>query len=183
MLCKICNKNQATIHIQEIVNGEKKVLHICPECAAKKAKDDPALQGFNIAEMLYNLSSQINAAETGAGEEERDDSDPQEPALSCQGCGWTSKDFRKSGRLGCPECYETFKDFIYPALGNMHRGAIHVGKRPGQQPGSSEPGKNLMEIMRLQKQLEEHIRREEYENAALIRDKISELKNKQSGKN
>ena len=63
MLCQICNKNPATIHVQEIINGEKKVFHLCGECASKKAETEPILQSFNLAEMLYNFTNE-KAAES-----------------------------------------------------------------------------------------------------------------------
>ncbi len=75
MICEICNKNPATIHIQEIINGQKKVLHICADCASKKSTENPLLQGFNVAEMLYNLSGQFGLNETPSGQQEPSDTD------------------------------------------------------------------------------------------------------------
>lgn len=180
MLCKICNKNPATIHIQEIVNGEKKTLHICAECAAKKSKEDPVLQGFNLAEMLYSLSGQI-----GAGGEAGDAAttiEGDETNRACPKCGWDTGRFRKTGRLGCANCYEVFADILTPALSNMHRGVLHVGKVPGLD-GSGGPGRRPMEIMKLQRELEDCVRREEFEKAAQLRDRIGALRNEaQEGK-
>ncbi len=59
MLCHICHQNPATIHIQEFINGEKKTLHICAKCAAAKASGDSALNPFNLAELIYNISEKI----------------------------------------------------------------------------------------------------------------------------
>ena len=42
MLCQICNKNPATIHVQEIINGEKKVFHLCGESGNRA--DSPEFQ-------------------------------------------------------------------------------------------------------------------------------------------
>ena len=42
MLCQICKANPATIHIQEIVNGQTNTLHICPECAKKLLSPGPS---------------------------------------------------------------------------------------------------------------------------------------------
>lgn len=174
MLCKICNKNPATIHIQEIINGEKKSLHICAECAAKKSQSDPVLQGFNLAEMLYNLSGQIDMTQDEEHKDEVSSAEPQH-LLVCDDCGWDTAKFRKTGRLGCAKCYQVFREILTSALKNMHRGAMHVGKRPG---GSSnrEAGKLMLEIMNLQKELDELVQREEYEKAAIVRDKINALK-------
>ncbi len=171
MICEICNKNPATIHIQEIVNGEKKVLHICAECAAKKSSDDPMLQGFNVAEMLYNLSGQFGLPFSP---------EPQKPSnheveLECPVCHWTSEDLKKNGKLGCEECYNVFKGVIASALKTMHRGTLHVGKTPGETPENST-GQAMLEIMNLQKELDELVQREEYEKAAVIRDQINKLK-------
>lgn len=175
MICQLCNKNPATIHIQEIISGEKKVLHICADCAAKKTQDDPVLKGFNLAEMLYNLSGQIELP--FSDEEDAPGTDDSQVVLVCSECGWDSTRFRKTGRLGCGNCYEIFNEILSNALKNMHRGSLHVGKKPGGG-SSNESGKLMMELMNMQKELEEYIQREEYEKAAVLRDKINELKNK-----
>ena len=172
MICKICNKNPATIHIQEIVNGEKKTLHICAECAAKKSKEDPVLQGFNLAEMLYSLSGQLG---TGDAEKPEPLKEGDETQSVCQKCGWDTGKFRKTGRLGCASCYEVFCDIITPALANMHRGVLHVGKVPGLD-ATDPSGRRPMEIMKLQRELEDCVRREDFERAAEIRDKINALR-------
>jgi len=175
MLCKICNKNPATIHIQEIVNGEKKTLHICADCASKKSKEDPVLQGFNLAEMLYSLSGQAGAQEGEKQDQAKDGEDAVLPLTVCPKCGWDSARFRKTGRLGCSNCYSVFEEILLPALANMHRGSFHVGKAPGLS-GGSDSGRRMLELMKLQKELEEHVRREEFEKAAELRDKINALR-------
>ena len=178
MLCKICNKNPATIHIQEIVNGEKKTLHICAECAAKKSKEDPVLQGFNLAEMLYSLSGQMGAGASDKPEPLKtgDELTGQQPQMVCPKCGWDSEKFRKTGRLGCAGCYDVFSEIISPALSNMHRGVLHVGKVPGLDGSSDGASRRAMEIMKLQRELEECVRREEFERAAEIRDRVNALR-------
>jgi protein arginine kinase activator len=181
MKCDACNKNDATIHIQEIIGGQKKTIHLCGECAAKKSGDNPAMEigGFNIAEMLYNLTEKLNipgfqqaleqgAALPGQGPEQN---------IVCPACGWKTDGLRNTGRLGCPECYNTFRDILEGALENMHRGKLHVGKNPGSDD-SGESSRLMLELMNYQKELEELIQREEYEKAAKVRDQINELKKK-----
>lgn len=34
MLCEKCNKNQATFHYAEVINGVRSEHHLCSECAA-----------------------------------------------------------------------------------------------------------------------------------------------------
>lgn len=173
MQCEICHQNQATIHIQEIINGQKKVLNICAGCAAKKSSDDPMLQGFNVAEMLYNLSGQLGMSNLPAN----DNHTSPEPDLVCHECGWSAVDFRRTGRLGCHECYHVFGDILKKALKTMHRGNMHVGKTPTKKGGASCQSTKTLKMMNMQKELEELVQREEYEKAAVIRDKINRLKN------
>ena len=174
MICEICHLNQATIHIQEIINGEKKVLHICAGCAAKKSAEDPMLQGFNVAEMLYNLSGQLGLP--GLQAENTPAVPGTDSELTCPECGWLSADFRRTGRLGCPECYHVFGDVLKNALKTMHRGTMHVGKTPMDKTGSNDLNKKTVELISLQKELEILVRKEEYEKAALVRDRINQLK-------
>ena len=57
MLCEICKKNEATIHIQEIIGGQKKSMHLCSSCAAAKQQGEGLDLGpFNLAGLLYKLS-------------------------------------------------------------------------------------------------------------------------------
>lgn len=179
MLCEICKKNVATIHIQEIIDNQKKTLHICSECAAKKSGDHIlGDEGFNIAEMLYNLSEHINIPGfTSIPNEDEPENEKLESGTSiiCEKCGWNTQKLRETGRLGCPECYKVFMPLLNEAFENMHRGRLHVGKKPGGSP-DSESSLRMLEIMNLQKELDELIQREEYEKAAVLRDKINSLK-------
>ena len=172
MICEVCNKNPATIHIQEIINGQKKVLHICAECASKKSAENPMLQGFNVAEMLYNLSGQFGLGEfQPAVTQEHSDGD-----LVCPACGWHSEDLKRTGKLGCQECYKTFREVLDKALKTMHRGMLHVGKAPASMAEANSDNRKMAELISLQKELEELVSREEYEKAAVVRDKINQLK-------
>ena len=181
MLCEICKKNTATIHIQEVISNQKKSLHICPECAAKKNEDNMLLDGINLTEILYNLSEQFELpfiAESNNSDDE-EQAKPSSVNVICSVCQWDTDSFRKTGRLGCANCYVVFKDILDNALNNMHRGTLHVGKQLGKTGIKLDnTGKFMLEVMTLQKKLDELVQREEYEEAAIIRDKISALKKK-----
>ncbi len=184
MICELCHERQATIHIQEIVGSEKKTLHICSHCAAEKKIDDSALNGFNLAEILYNLSAQMmqaapkgQAAGAGGG---KGKAAADTPTLVCAACGWDSHRFRETGRLGCGACYAVYRELLGKALKSMHRGTFHLGKHPESQQGTGG-GRLLAETMRLQKELEECVLREEYERAAELRDQINALRERAKG--
>ncbi|MDD5698969.1 MAG: UvrB/UvrC motif-containing protein [Victivallaceae bacterium] len=176
MLCDICKQHEATIHIQEIIKGVKKTMHLCSECAMKKSQNDPSFDfgGFNLAEMLYNIS----ASQNGMPAPQLPEPDTQAeatPDLQCPQCKWTLTVLRRTGRVGCPECYQVFREVIASALENMHRGKLHVGKKPGVK-GTDASSNLMLELMNLQKELDEVIQREEYEKAAQLRDRIKSLK-------
>lgn len=179
MLCDICGKNPATIHIQEITGSEKKVIHLCQSCAEKRAKEDSGFQEFNLAEVLYQLSNQI-------GSQLRKDSDEKEPEpqknISCGICGWSSDSFQKTGKLGCPECYHAFREILEQTVDSVHRGTTHTGKHPipagTARESRQKPSVSLlhMNLKHLQVELEDAIAAERYEDAAVLRDKISSLR-------
>jgi protein arginine kinase activator len=178
MICELCKKNPATIHIQELVDNQKKSMHICTECAEKKTNSPLLFDGnFNLAEILYSISEQMGLPGFGLKPligEETEKKEPQEQeTITCMKCGWTLSQLRKTGRLGCPQCYKSFSEVLNDAFETMHRGKLHVGKKPGGKINASST--IMLEVMNLKKELEELVKREEYEKAAVVRDKISDL--------
>lgn len=173
MLCDICHKNEATIHIQEFVDGKKKSQHICQECAVKKEMSSLGLGEFNLAQMLYNMSEGLGLSLVG--DQPSDDNTPETAVVKCPQCSWDSRRFSKTGRLGCPECYNVFSDILMRAIEDMHRGVFHCGKQPGVAHDSEKALKSLR-LISLQKSLEEAVKLEEYEKAARLRDEIEGLK-------
>lgn len=169
MLCDICHKNEATIHIQEIVNGQKKSMHLCSSCAAaKQAGDNLDLGPFNLAGLLYKLSG--GDPENLQPEENSNDTEQ----LVCPVCSWQEKQLRATGKVGCSNCYQVFESILSEAIKNMHRGTSHLGKNPA---GSGNELCSLhSELVKLQKLLCQAVETEDYESAALYRDQINELK-------
>jgi len=178
MLCEICNKNQATIHIQELSKGVKTNLHLCQSCAAKKGIDTMSLQGINIAEILYKLAAstgqQLPALTNSKIDPAITSNNNAITNIICPKCKWEIRKFQQTGRLGCENCYQAFSEIMCETLSNMHKGTIHKGKHPDL----IEPTNSLkvLDILNLQKQLDVHVMREEYEEAAKIRDQINKLK-------
>jgi protein arginine kinase activator len=93
--------------------------------------------------------------------------------MRCEQCGFTSADFKKQGRFGCPACYDYFKGIIEPMLDNMHKGSTHVGKVPRR----ALERKSLYDrLTRLETDLDTAIKAERYEDAARFRDEIHQVK-------
>ena len=168
MLCEICHKNEATIHIQEIVGGQKKSMHICSSCAAAKQQSEGLDFGpFNLAGLLYKLSGSAPAGDKSG-------STSSAGQLVCPVCSWDEQRLNSSGKLGCENCYKVFAPLLCDVIKNIHRGNSHVGKQPagtGQELGSLH-----RKLTEMQKDLQKAVEVEDYESAALLRDRINDLK-------
>ncbi|MBK9140604.1 MAG: UvrB/UvrC motif-containing protein [Verrucomicrobia bacterium] len=161
MLCMVCKQREAKVHLTQMLEGKTKKVDLCDECAKAKGVDDPA--GFSLADLLMGLGAANELAQsmTEAGE------------ARCPRCGLTQADFKKTGRLGCDQCYETFRESLSSLLKNMHKGTKHRGKVPGGSPASPATDDRLM---KLQQDLLAAIKAENYEEAARLRDAIKALK-------
>ena len=93
-------------------------------------------------------------------------------AETCPDCGFTQADFKKTGRFGCPECYDAFSGNLDGLLRTMHRDVRHVGKTPGAHKNQAAAEK----LKTLEKRLEEAVSKEEFEQAVALRDEIAALK-------
>ena len=167
MLCDICKKNEATVHIKEFHNGQCETHHLCAECAGKKEQDGEfGTLGFKLSEILFNaVPGGKKASATKA--EAVEDASPV-----CPVCSWNSSMIRKSnGKVGCPECYKIFAPILAEALSKVQRGSVHLGKHPASGDGD-DSGMLRQELKRLQTELADLVAKEEYEKAAICRDRI-----------
>jgi protein arginine kinase activator len=154
--CNLCGK-PATVHLTQIVNNEIHKLDLCEECAAAKGVTDPS--GFSLADLLVKAAG--SASERSSSQ------------LVCEHCGFTQADFKKHGRFGCPACYDRFRPILEPVLANMHKGMTHLGKVPAR---SLERKSQHERLAMLEKELNDAIKAERYEDAARLRDDIAGLK-------
>lgn len=161
MLCEKCQANEATVHLTQVVEGAVKKIHFCEGCAAESGFD---VQGpVSITDILLGMG--------GDAEEKVAPSDAA--ALTCPHCGFQRADFKKSGRLGCPHCYEVFESELVPLLKAMHRNDQHMGKVPEREGLRVRVG---TEVAALEKALQEAVGEENFEAAAEYRDRIRKLR-------
>lgn len=131
MICQMCNKAEATIHLTQVLGGKSKKLDLCSDCAEQCGVDDPA--GFSMIEILKKFSGVFGHEEPATQVAVR------QPSLRCPVCGYTELDMSKTGRVGCPSCYVTFEKGLEKVLKTMHRGTRHVGKHPQHVPPDGAP--------------------------------------------
>ncbi len=152
--CNICSE-LATVHLTQVINNKVHKIDLCETCANEKGITDP--EGFSLTEILtsgYLGNDKVVSDKT------------------CKNCGFKTSDLKKLGRLGCPECYQTMSDNIYPVLKDLHKGTTHVGKVPSRIFNVITKNKRLNELKTL---LNEAVKSECYEDAAMHRDEIEHL--------
>lgn len=157
MICDVCKNQQATVFLTQIVEGKMQKVNLCEACSKEKGVTDPT--GFQLADLLLGLGA-AQEIERGGGSQK------------CTVCGFSHADFKKTGRLGCSSCYETFGEGLGSLLKGMHKGTSHSGKVPSRLLRSIERESHLKT---LQRELRKAVSEENYESAAKIRDQIRQF--------
>lgn len=157
MMCEKCGKNPATTHLKTVLNGVVHENHLCSYCAAN--------EGYgNIGKLsLTNMLASMFGESVSRG---------KPISKRCECCGASFSDIAQSGRVGCSECYTTFRAELLPSLNRLHGKAVHIGNTP-----DAENKEETVEekIKNLKNQLSKAIEAEEFEKAAELRDEIRGL--------
>lgn len=160
MLCGLCKQKNATVHLTQIAGDKMQKVDLCEECAKEKGVNDPA--GFSLADMLLGLGASQEMEDAAGGAD-----------LVCPSCGFSQADFKKSGRLGCADCFDTFAEGLEALLKSMHKGTRHIGKVPAGLRRTQDLEKRLNQ---LQVDLDKAVEAENFEKAAVLRDDIKKTR-------
>lgn len=112
-----------------------------------------------------------------------------ETALACGNCGTSLDAIRMGHNLGCFECYDVFGDVIIDEMikdgrisrhftANARSQPLHIGRSPGEVTEISP----TLRLIALNEALDETLIREDYEQAALLRDQIEKVKSNEPKK-
>ncbi|WP_040209945.1 UvrB/UvrC motif-containing protein [Clostridium polynesiense] len=169
MLCEKCHKNQATVHIVKVINGDKKEINICQNCAQESEDlkfSQDLISPFSFQNILSGFMDYMDkTSENNSHTETR-----------CPKCGMSAAEFKRLGLLGCHQCYKTFSSTVDPIVRRVQGKLEHRGKVP------DKAGKDILEkkrLVKLKEELQQAILAEEYEKAAVIRDEIKNIQNSQ----
>lgn len=171
MICQNCKQRESVVHLTKIVNGQAIQTHLCQECAQKVQGFGFAIYPGMVSNFLQALFGHDPSSNSGQGIEEAQQT-------KCPGCERTFFQLQQAGRMGCSKCYDVFHPQMELLLRRIHGGVNHVGKVPAR---SGAAIKNRQLILELKGKLIKLIKNEEFEEAALIRDKIRELENNLGG--
>jgi protein arginine kinase activator len=154
MECQICQRREATVHIKQVQDGNVREIHACAECATEHGME--GISPMELTDFLF-----------GVGASQEDVRSPADDKRCCA-CGFTGKDFKKTSRLGCMRCYETFAEDVQPMLNSMHRGDQHVGKVPARE-------RKRYDTVMLEQEMAIAVQAQDFDAAARCRDRIREL--------
>lgn len=158
MLCENCGKFAATTHIKRVINGVSTDKHLCSECA--KEYGIVSFHNSGIANMLSTMFGDI----VNENQFLR--------AKTCKNCGATFSEIVGSGKVGCQNCYTEFYNDLLPYIKRVHGSIKHIGKVPNNAP-LAVVSEDRLTVLR--KTLHELILKEEFEQAAVIRDEIKRI--------
>lgn len=170
MLCEECHQNEAVYTISVMMGEAMTQRHLCADCMAK--------MNMNIASgnMQKLLGAILNAINRGEQPEEGEKVPDDQPDITCPRCRVTLSKFIKTGRLGCPDCYQAFAAQLHPMLLQIHGRVQHAGRKPLQ---SETDQRSRYEQEELTRQLQLAVNAEDYEHAAEIRDRLRALLGKE----
>lgn len=177
MLCQNCEKNEATTHIKQIINGKMTQTHLCSDCAKHLGYGDMFSDfSLNLSEFFGNFFGDTlpSAGQSVAGR--------------CPKCSFTFNDIVREGKVGCAQCYETFYDKLLPSLQRIHGKIRHSGKvsrgitkiESAPEAVEEQPVKETVKtvsekIEELQAQMQQAVAEQNFELAAKIRDEIKAM--------
>lgn len=156
MLCEMCRKNDATVHFKQAVNGKSSEMHLCESCARSSGSDGQS--PLPLSDILFGVEVHGEV--------------PSMEDTSCPACHLRRSDFAKTSRLGCPACYETFREDLEPMLREAHIGTRHRGKAPAKN-------RLVAGLTSARKEMDRAISRQDYEEAAKLRDSIRDMEKAQ----
>lgn len=167
MTCQSCGQRAATTHIKTVINGQLTETHLCSQCAKKQGYGHMLSEWNGFGSLLGGLLS----------------GGPEAGEKRCPGCGASFRQISRSGKIGCGECYNTFRGELIPVIERVHGAARHRGKVPGgsalrvpEQGGlMAVEEKKPSKIEEKRQELKKAVEAQDFERAAVLRDEIKEM--------
>jgi protein arginine kinase activator len=177
MICDRCGKREASVFIRREGSGE---FSLCAECARE--------QGISAEDGRLRISLEDLFSPPPDG--------PERPGRRtvCAVCGIRLEEVRKSGRVGCPACYDSFREELTAFLQRRgrkgpYRGAVPrrfaaFGRTSADRSPAAAPSAPVdTEVRRnpaaaredLSERLRAALDAEDYELAARLRDLLRSL--------
>lgn len=161
--CYLCEEIKTTPYHSTEIQRDKTVLelHMCKDC------------GDLYLEALLGKKSKSNVFYIETPEQLLEYLTESKSLPPCK-CGLTEIELDKTGRMGCPECYDHFKNKVEILISYCQPASKHVGRVPDLIP--VEDPKNPIEKLRVLKlQYAKALELEEYEKLADLKRQIDNI--------
>ena len=168
MLCSNCGIKDANFHYKYLSGGKLAELHLCTDCAKELGYLKESESLFNLGSILGDFLSVPKTVS------------PSSAGLRCPQCSTSFDSVKRTGFLGCDKCYEIFERPIEAMLAKIQPSTVHKGKLSGADGKKIERENTLRN---LKEELKRAVIDENYEQAAVLRDKIKEFENKEDESN
>ena len=174
--CELCGEEPATMHLLRVVDGTISHTHLCAHCAEELAAEQTdglalVLAVPSVLRGFVKRTSPDHEEATGGSAVDREES-------FCGVCGTTLSDLKESGMVGCPSCYRMFAEHLETTVRREAEPVEHLGKVPLRGPESDSLRHEMMRLERMLRELVEH---ERFEEAAGVRDRLTELGQRMDG--
>jgi len=177
--CDLCGREEGVIEVHVYKEDRPTTMFLCTRCAMKLLENNPRVgkdmalllekggqEVFHmiseVRSLLGEIASQIHTIETQRSQ----------PSTKRCVCGLTYEEFKESGYLGCPWCYETFRSSIDEMLTDIERSMHHRGMIPPRHTYFLVVQK---EIAYLRRRLERLLSQEAYEEAARVHKRLKRI--------
>lgn len=158
MFCDKCGR-PSVYRSTLIVNGVSQNTNLCRDCAIQEGVFSTQTSVFDD---MFSIFSDFLPFEKVSN-------------VSCPVCKLTMREFKNSGKLGCPNCYETFREEISKIIKRIAPNERH------KQESISKPKKTenkAQNISSLREEMRVAVAEERYEDAAKIKKQIQKLESK-----
>lgn len=173
--CFFCDEITYTpFHVTEIAkDGDVSSYVMCRVCGLEYLKDvyEPNMKNQPVKKDLSHIKTPEELLKFLSDAQR--DANPLEP---CDGCGLTEKEFDKSGKFGCPQCYDHFDDKMESLVYPWHNGAReHTGKIPIRQMKELWMSTDEEKLKLLKLRYAKALELEEYEKLDGLQQEIDEV--------
>lgn len=162
MVCDLCRKRKAVFYIEQVSKMGRRTVNVCMQCAVEKGISTNSSPSKNSLSDIFN---EINTSAHNAS---------QSADRCCPVCGCSFSEIKKTGKVGCPECYAIFAEDIIKLMKSHGIKGPYTGTLPRRIAGFRS---RLTDRMDIRTKLEESLKNEDYEKAAVYRDYLKALEN------
>ncbi len=160
MNCDKCGK-PSVYHSKLIVNGVSQTTNLCRDCAIKEGVFSTETTMFDdFFAPFADLLSFEKVAD-----------------IVCPVCKTTLRQFKSSLKLGCPNCYEAFKNEVNSTLKRIAPNENHKQEKLNDyiKKQAKKPVTKQEKIAALRVEMAQAIKEERYEDAGKLKKKIQKL--------